>query len=72
MSSPLGFAQSAVSVVLGRDHLVGLDLNEMSIPELEARANVNEERLRLARQAGWIAGFGGGILGALSVGKMLR
>jgi hypothetical protein len=72
MSSPLGFAQSAVSVVLGRDHLAGRDLDEMTIPELEARAAVNEDRLRLARQAGWIAGFGGGLLGALSVAKMMR
>lgn len=72
MSNPLGFAQSAVSVVLGREHLVGRDLDEMTIPELEARAAVNEARLRLARQAGWIAGFGGGILGTLSVAKMMR
>jgi hypothetical protein len=33
---------------------------------------VNEDRLRLARQAGWIAGFGGGLLGTLSVAKMMR
>jgi hypothetical protein len=33
----------------------------MTIPELEARAQTYEERLRLARQAGWFAGFGGGV-----------
>jgi hypothetical protein len=72
MSNPLGFAQTAVSVVLGRDHLVGRDINQMTIPELEARAKVNAERLRLARQAGWLGGFGGGLIGALSVAKMMR
>jgi hypothetical protein len=72
MSSPLGFAESAVSVVLGRDHLAWRNLDQMTIPELQARAQTNEERLRLARQAGWFAGFGGGFLGAVSVAKMMR
>jgi hypothetical protein len=72
MSNPLEFAQTAVSVVLGRDHLVGRDLDQMTIQELEASAKVNEERLRLARQAAWIGGFGSGLLGALSVAKMMR
>jgi hypothetical protein len=31
-------------------------LDEMSIPELEARVKMNEERLRLARQIGWPRG----------------
>ena len=52
MSSPLGFAESAVSVVLGRDHLAWRNLDQMTTPELEARAQTNEERLRLARQVG--------------------
>ena len=51
---------------------VGTNLSPKCVSELEARANVNEERLRLARQAGWIGGFGSGLLGALSVMKMMR
>jgi len=44
----------------------------MSIPELEARLQVNEERLRLARQVGWLGGFGGGVVGVFSVAKMVK
>jgi hypothetical protein len=69
MTNPLRFAESAVGVVLSRDER---DPNEMTIPELEARAKLNEERLRLARQAGWLSGFGGGFLGALSVVRMMK
>lgn len=72
MNSPLAFAQSAVSVVLGRDTLVRRNLDNMTIQELKALAHINEERLRLARRAGWIGGFGSGFLGAISVAKMLK
>jgi hypothetical protein len=72
LSSPMGFAQSAVSIILGRDHPARRDLDEMSIPELEARLQVNEERLRLARQVGWLGGFGGGVVGVFSVAKMVK
>jgi hypothetical protein len=72
MNSPLAFAQSAVSVVLGRDTLARRNLDDMTIQELKALAQINEERLRLARRAGWIGGFGSGFLGALSVAKMLK
>jgi hypothetical protein len=40
------------SVVLGRDHFAWRDLDQMTIPELEARSQTNEERVRLTRQAG--------------------
>jgi len=47
-------------------------LDEMSISELEARVKMNEERLRLARQIGWLGGFGGGVVGVLGVAKMIK
>lgn len=72
MSNPLKIAESTVNVVLGRDHLAQRALDEMTIPELEARVRTNEERMRLARQAEWFAGFGSGFLGALSVAKMMK
>jgi hypothetical protein len=72
MNSPLAFAQSAVSVVLGHETLARRNLDDMTIQELKALAHINEERLRLARRAGWIGGFGSGFLGAISVAKMLK
>jgi len=44
----------------------------MSVPELEAKVRMNEERLRLARQIGWLGGFGGGVVGVLGVAKMIK
>jgi hypothetical protein len=44
----------------------------MSVPELEARVRMNGERLRLARQIGWLGGFGGGVVGVLGVAKMIK
>jgi hypothetical protein len=72
MNDPLAFAHSAVSVVLGHDAIPRRNLDEMTLQELEARARMNEERLRIARQAGWIGGFGSGFFGALTVAKMLK
>jgi hypothetical protein len=72
MNDPMRFAQSAVNVVLGIDHLSRRDPGEMTIQDLESVVQVNKERLRLARQAAWIGGFGSGFLGALSVVKMLK
>ena len=72
MSNPMRFAQSAVNVVLGLDHLSRRDPGEMTVQELETVVQMNKERLRLARQTSWIGGFGGGFLGTLSVAKMLK
>ena len=72
MTNPVRFAQSAVNVVLGLDHLSRRDPREMTIQELEAIVQTNKERLRVARQTAWIGGFGSGFLGALSVVKMLK
>ena len=72
MNSPMRFAQSAVNVVLGLDHLGRKDPGVMTIQELEAVVQMNKERLRLARQTAWIGGFGSGFLGTLSVVKMLK
>jgi hypothetical protein len=70
--NPAALAQSALGVVVGRDLLGRRELDEMTIPELEARVKMNEERLRLARKIGWLGGFGGGIVGVLGVAKMIR
>lgn len=72
MNNPVEFAQAAVSVVLGRDHFARRNLDELTIPELEAMAQMNEQRLRIARQAGWFGGFGSGFLGTFTVAKMLK
>ena len=65
-------AQSALGLVVGGDLLGRRDLDEMSVPELEARVRMNGERLRLARQIGWLGGFGGGVVGVLGVAKMIQ
>ena len=70
--NPAALAQSALGVLVGRDLVGRRELDEMSIAELEARVKMNEERLRLARQIGWLGGFGGGVVGGLGVAKMIK
>jgi hypothetical protein len=70
--NPAALAQSALGVLVGRDLVGRRELDEMSIAELEAKVKMNEERLRLARQIGWLGGFGGGVVGVLGVAKMVR
>jgi hypothetical protein len=70
--NPAALAQSALGVLVGRDLVGRRELDEMSIAELEAKVKMNEERLRLARQIGWLGGFGGGVVGVLGVAKMIK
>jgi hypothetical protein len=72
MSSALRFADSAVSAVIGNAPIMSRNLDQMSVAELEARAKLNEERLRLVLQASWLTGFGSGFFGAVSVAKMMK
>lgn len=70
--NPAALAQSALGFVVGGDLLGRRELDDMSVPELEARVKMNEERLRLARQIGWLGGFGGGVVGVLGVAKLIK
>lgn len=72
ITDPTALAQSALGAVVGRDQPGRRGLDEMTVAELEARARMNQERLRLARRLGWFGGFGVGVVGTLGTHRMIK
>jgi hypothetical protein len=72
IGDPAALARSALTAVVGQDHEARRPLDQMTIAELESKARMNEERLRLARQLGWFGGFGVGVVGCIGLSKLVR
>jgi hypothetical protein len=67
IGDPAALARSALTAVVGQDHEARRPLDQM-----ESKARMNEERLRLARQLGWFGGFGVGVVGCIGLSKLVR
>ncbi|MDP3767632.1 MAG: hypothetical protein Q8S13_06430 [Dehalococcoidia bacterium] len=64
-----GSALERFAASLGSSTAKQRPLEELSLEELELRVLLNEHRARVAKRAGFLAGFTGGALGA---GKFLK